>query len=207
VYTVIHSVYDPQLTDKAMKQLVKEIQAAEEEIILGNIILYPTDTVWGIGCDAENAKAVQKIFKIKERDETKSMILLMADLEMLKHYVKNVPAELEELLKEQKRPTTYVLSGVQNLPNEVIAEDGTIAIRITNDDFSHRLVRQVGRPLVSTSANISGEDAPASFKEISEKIKKRVDHVVRWRQDEEVEAKPSLIVKIEANGGQHILRD
>ncbi len=190
-----------------MRQLVKEIQAAEEEIILGNVILYPTDTVWGIGCDAENAEAVKKIFKIKEREESKSMILLMADLEMLKHYVKEVPEEMEKLLKEQDRPTTYVLSGAQNLPNEVIAEDETIAVRITNDEFSHRLIRQIGRPLVSTSANISGENAPSSFKDISEKIKQSVDHVVRWRQDEEIEAKPSLIVKIEANGKQHILRD
>jgi L-threonylcarbamoyladenylate synthase len=190
-----------------MRQLVKEVQAAEEEIILGNVILYPTDTVWGIGCDAENAKAVKKIFKIKEREESKSMILLIADLEMLKHYVKEVPAEMEELIQQQNRPTTYVLSGAQNLPQEVIAEDGSIAVRITNDEFSHRLIRQVGRPVVSTSANISGENAPASFKDISEKIKERVDHVVGWRQEDDIAAKPSKIIKIEANGKQHILRD
>lgn len=190
-----------------MSQLVKEIQAAEEEVILGNVILYPTDTVWGIGCDAENAEAVRKIFKIKEREESKSMILLMADLDMLKHYVEDVPAELEKLIENQERPTTYVLSGAQNLPQEVIAEDGSIAVRITKDEFSHRLVRQIGRPLVSTSANISGEGTAASFKDISEKIKERVDHVVRWRQEEDMEAKPSKIVKIEPNGNQKVLRD
>ncbi|WP_299821049.1 L-threonylcarbamoyladenylate synthase [uncultured Pontibacter sp.] len=190
-----------------MSQLVKEIQAAEEEIILGNVILYPTDTVWGIGCDAENARAVKKIFKIKEREESKSMILLMADLDMLKHYVKEVPAELEQLLQEQERPTTFVLSGAQNLPQEVIAEDGSIAVRITKDEFSHRLIRQVGRPIVSTSANISGQGTAAAFKDVSESIKERVDHVVRWRQDEAVDAKPSRIIKIEPDGKQSILRD
>ncbi|MEJ8801689.1 L-threonylcarbamoyladenylate synthase [Pontibacter sp. H249] len=190
-----------------MSQLVKEIQAAEEEVILGNVILYPTDTVWGIGCDAENAEAVRKIFKIKEREESKSMILLMADLDMLKHYVEEVPAELKKLIEEQERPTTYVLSGAINLPKEVMAEDGSIAVRITKDEFSHRLVRQIGRPLVSTSANISGQGTAASFKDISESIKERVDHVVRWRQEEEVDAKPSRIVKIEANGAQKVLRD
>ncbi|GAB3197395.1 L-threonylcarbamoyladenylate synthase [Pontibacter aydingkolensis] len=190
-----------------MSQLVKEIQAAEEEVILGNVILYPTDTVWGIGCDAENAEAVKKIYKIKEREESKSMILLVADLDMLKHYVEKVPADLEKLIEEQERPTTYVLSGATNLPKEVQSEDGSIAVRITKDEFSHRLVRQIGRPLVSTSANISGEGTAASFKDISEKIKDRVDHVVRWRQEEEIEAKPSRIVKIEPDGTQKVLRD
>ena len=190
-----------------MSQLVKEIQAAEEEIILGNVILYPTDTIWGIGCDAENAEAVRKVYKIKEREESKSMILLMADLDMLKHYVVKVPEKLENLLKKQEKPTTFVLSGATNLPKEVIAEDGTIAVRIVKEEFCHRLVRQVGRPIVSTSANISGEPSPASFKEVSEKIKERVDHVVRWRQDEEAASGPSRIVKIEPDGQQSIIRD
>ncbi|MBC5994627.1 L-threonylcarbamoyladenylate synthase [Pontibacter cellulosilyticus] len=190
-----------------MSQLVKEIQAAEEEVILGNVILYPTDTVWGIGCDAENAEAVRKIFKIKEREESKTMILLMADLDMLKHYVEKVPEDLEKLIEEQERPTTYVLLGATNLPQEVIAEDGSIAVRITKDEFSHRLVRQIGRPLVSTSANISGENTAESFKDISDKIKERVDHVVRWQQDEEVNTKPSRIVKVEPSGKQTVIRD
>ncbi|MFD2513408.1 L-threonylcarbamoyladenylate synthase [Pontibacter locisalis] len=190
-----------------MSQLIKEIQAAEEEIILGNVILYPTDTVWGIGCDAENAEAVKKIFEIKEREESKSMILLMADLDMLRHYINEVPAELEKLIQEQQRPTTYVLTGAKNLPEEVIAEDGSIAIRITKDEFCHRLVRQVDRPIVSTSANISGEPAAASFKDVSDKIKERVSHIVRWRQDEEVDAKPSRIVKIEPGGKQTVIRE
>ncbi|RAU81632.1 L-threonylcarbamoyladenylate synthase [Pontibacter arcticus] len=190
-----------------MNQLVKEIQAAEEEIILGNVILYPTDTVWGIGCDAENSRAAQKIFKIKQRDEAKTMIVLMADVEMLKRYVKNVPDNIEDMIAAQERPTTYVLSGVQNLAKEVIAEDGTVAVRIPDDEFCRRLIRQSGRPIVSTSANVSGESTASSFDEISESIKSKVDYVVNWRQDEKSEAKPSRIVKLEADGSQTVLRD
>lgn len=192
---------------KTMSQLIKEIQAAEEEIILGNVILYPTDTVWGIGCDAENTEAVRKIFKIKEREESKAMILLVADKDMLLHYVKKLPADFEETVKQQQRPTTYVFSEPQNLPKEVLAEDGTVAIRIANEEFCHRLIRQVGRPIVSTSANISGQPSPKTFAEVSDEIKKRVDFVVNWRQDDSMAAQPSRIVKIEPDGSQHILRD
>ncbi|RIJ42600.1 L-threonylcarbamoyladenylate synthase [Pontibacter oryzae] len=190
-----------------MSQLVKEIQAAEEEVLLGNVILYPTDTVWGLGCDAENYEAVRKIFKIKEREESKSMILLVADIDMLKHYVRNLPKGFEEMLQQQQRPTTYVFTSPQNLPKEVLANDGTVAIRIVKDEFCHRLIRQVSRAIVSTSANISGEPAPKSFKDISEEIKKRVDFVVGWRQDDDMAARPSRIVKIEADGTQQVIRD
>jgi len=190
-----------------MNIFLKEVQAAEEELLMGNVILYPTDTVWGIGCDAENVEAVKKIFKIKERDEQKSMILLVADMRMLRHYVKDVPDAFERLVQEQERPTTYVLSGAQNLPKEVITQDGTIAIRITTDEFSHRLIRQLDRAIISTSANRSGEPAPTSFGDISEEIKKRVDHVVRWRQEETTAASPSRIVKIEPDGSRQVLRD
>jgi len=189
-----------------MNQFLREIQAAEEELLLGNVILYPTDTVWGLGCDAENAKAVRKIFKIKDRPESKTMIVLVADIEMLRRYVKELPEGFEKLATQQERPTTYVLSGAQNLPQEVIAEDGTVAVRITDDEFCHKLIRQFGRPIISTSANVSGEPAAASFEDISESIKQQTNHVVRWRQEEKVEAKPSRIVKIEPNGEQTVLR-
>ncbi|PTX18782.1 L-threonylcarbamoyladenylate synthase [Pontibacter mucosus] len=191
-----------------MSQLVKEIQAAEEEVLLGNVILYPTDTVWGIGCDAENAEAVRKIFKIKEREESKSMILLVADHNMLRNYVEELPEDFEEMVKQQERPTTYVFSNPKNLPQEVLASDGSVAIRVVEgDEFCHRLIRQVARPIVSTSANISGESAPKTFAEISEVLKKRVDFVVNWRQDEDMASNPSRIVKIEPDGSQRILRD
>ncbi|MBD1398731.1 threonylcarbamoyl-AMP synthase [Pontibacter sp. JH31] len=190
-----------------MKHFLKEVQAAEEELLVGNVILYPTDTVWGIGCDAENAEAVKKIFKIKEREESKSMIILVSDVEMLKRYVEEVPTGFAELAKTQERPTTFVLSGAQNLPKELVAEDGSIGVRIAKDEFCHRLMQQIGRPLVSTSANVSGEPSPQTFAEVSDKIKERVDYVVQWRQDEEVESRPSRIIKIDESGKQTIIRD
>lgn len=175
--------------------------------MVGNVILYPTDTVWGIGCDAENPRAVRKIYKIKERQESKSMIILVSDVEMLRRYVQEVPTGLERLVEAQERPTTYVLSGGQNLPQELVAEDGSIGIRVVKEEFCHRLILQIGRPLVSTSANLSGEPSPRSFSEISDEIKQRVDYVVQWRQEEEVEARPSRIVQIDWNGKQTVIRE
>ncbi|MBX0334499.1 threonylcarbamoyl-AMP synthase [Pontibacter sp. HSC-14F20] len=190
-----------------MKHFLKEVQAAEDELLIGNVILYPTDTVWGIGCDAENARAVKKIFKIKEREESKSMIVLMSDVAMLRRYVRDLPEGFEELAALQKRPTTFVLTGAQNLPQELIAEDGSIGIRIAKDKFCHRLMQQIGRPLVSTSANVSGEAAPKAFTEISDTIKERVDYIVQWRQDEDVESRPSRIIKIDESGKQTVIRE
>ena len=190
-----------------MKHFLKQVQAAEDELLVGNVILYPTDTVWGIGCDAENAEAVKKIFKIKEREESKSMIVLMSDVEMLRRYVRDVPENFEKLVDSQERPTTFVLSGAQNLPKELIAEDGSIGMRIAKDEFCHRLMQQIGRPLVSTSANVSGEPAPKSFQEVSDTIKERVDFVVQWRQEEEVETRPSRIIKIDESGRQSVIRE
>ncbi|PRY12692.1 L-threonylcarbamoyladenylate synthase [Pontibacter ummariensis] len=190
-----------------MSQFLKEVQAAEEELLVGNVILYPTDTVWGIGCDAENTAAVRKIFKIKEREESKAMILLVADQQMLLHYVRKLPADFEQLAKQQERPTTYVFSEPQNLPKELLAEDGTVAIRIAQDEFCHRLIRQIGRPIVSTSANVSGEPSPKTFADVSNIIKERVDFVVRWRQGDPMDSKPSRIVKINPDGSQQVLRD
>ncbi|WP_230392052.1 L-threonylcarbamoyladenylate synthase [Pontibacter sp. FD36] len=190
-----------------MKHFLKEVQAAEDELLVGNVILYPTDTVWGIGCDAENAAAVRKIFKIKEREESKSMIVLVSDVAMLRRYIKTVPDDFDKLVESQERPTTFVLSGAQNLPKELVAEDGSIGIRIAKDEFCHRLMQQIGRPLVSTSANVSGEASPRTFAEVSDTIKERVDYVVQWRQDEEVESRPSRIIKIDENGKQTIIRE
>jgi L-threonylcarbamoyladenylate synthase len=190
-----------------MNHLLKAVQAAEDELLVGNVILYPTDTVWGIGCDAENAKAVKKIFKIKEREESKSMIVLVSDVAMLGRYVRDLPKGFEELAAAQERPTTFVLSGAQNLPKELIADDGSIGVRIAKDEFCHRLMQQIGRPLVSTSANVSGEHSPRTFAEVSDMIKERVDYVVQWRQDEEVESRPSRIIKIDESGKQTIIRE
>lgn len=190
-----------------MTKLIKAVQAAEEEVLLGNVILYPTDTVWGIGCDAQDVNAVKKIYSIKEREESKSMILLVADVEMLGKYVSQLPPDFEEMIKQQQRPTTYIFGKVQNLPKELLAEDGSIAMRITGDEFCHRLIRQVGRPIVSTSANVSGEPSPSTFFEVSDTIKERVDYVVNWRQEDEKKSSPSRIVKIEEDGSKQIIRE
>ncbi|GAB3819516.1 L-threonylcarbamoyladenylate synthase [Pontibacter rugosus] len=190
-----------------MNQFIRQIQAAEDELLIGNVILYPTDTVWGIGCDAENVQAVRKIYKIKEREESKAMILLVTDKAMLLRYVKALPEGFDEMLQQQERPTTYVFSEPKNLPKEVLADDGTVAIRITEDEFCHRLIRHSNRPLVSTSANVSGEPSPKTFADVSEVIKKRVDFVVNWRQDDEMASKPSRIVKVMPDGTHTVLRD
>ncbi|MEJ8755850.1 L-threonylcarbamoyladenylate synthase [Pontibacter sp. H259] len=190
-----------------MKDLVREVQAAEEELLMGNVILYPTDTVWGIGCDATDAKAVNKIFKIKERDTSKAMIILVADEKMLSEYVDDIPKSFAKLLEKQDRPTTYIFEKAKNLPSALIGEDGSIAVRIVEDEFCHRLIRQIDHPLVSTSANLSGGQSPATFAEIDEEIKNRVDHVVRWRQEEEEAAQPSRIIKINTNGETEIIRE
>lgn len=131
-----------------MSQLINAVQAAEEELLLGNVILYPTDTVWGIGCDAGNVAAVKKIVKIKARDASKAMILLVADQQMLLRYVQSLPADFEQLAEKQERPTTYVFPEPKNLPEEVLAEDGTVAFRIVKDEFCHRLIRQISGPIV-----------------------------------------------------------
>ncbi|MFT2009546.1 L-threonylcarbamoyladenylate synthase [Pontibacter sp. 13R65] len=190
-----------------MNQLLKEVQLTEDELLLGNVVLYPTDTVWGIGCDALNAEAVKKIYKIKGRDESKAMIVLMADVSMLERYVQEVPENFEEILRTQERPTTFVFSDAKNFPPELVSADGSIAVRIPKDDFCHRLLMQFRRPIVSTSANASGEPTPQTFSQISDEIKSKVDFIVRIRQDEAAPAQPSRIIKIEASGATKILRD
>ncbi|TXK23337.1 threonylcarbamoyl-AMP synthase [Pontibacter qinzhouensis] len=190
-----------------MNQLLKEVQLTEDELLLGNIVLYPTDTVWGIGCDALNPDAIKNIYKLKAREETKAMIVLMANIDMLERYVQEVPDNFEELLQKQERPTTFVFQNAKNFPAELLSADGSIAVRIPQDDFCHRLLMQFRRPVVSTSANRSGEPTPQTFADISDEIKEKVDFVVRIRQDEAAPAKPSRILRVEADGTTKVLRD
>jgi L-threonylcarbamoyladenylate synthase len=190
-----------------MNKEIKEIQRVVDELLVGNVILYPTDTVWGIGCDAENAAAVKKVFQVKERPEDKPFILLVSDVEMLKRYVKNLPEDFERHLQNQDRPTTFIFSETQNLPSEVLANDGSVAIRIPNDEFCHRLTRQFERAIVSTSANMSGEQTSGSFSGIPDTIKQKVDYVVIHRQEEEISAQPSRIVQIQPDGSLKVIRE
>lgn len=172
----------------------------------GGTILYPTDTVWGLGCDATNPEAVSKIYGLKNREESKALICLVKDLEMLKSYVKDIPNEAFQILKSATKPTSVIYNNPVGLAKNLIAKDNTIAIRIVNQDFCNKLLQDFNKPIVSTSANISGNPTPKSFKEIHKDILKGVDYVVNL-QNEKTETKPSSILKVEQDGSLTVIRE
>lgn len=184
----------------------KEARHCAEIIRKGGVILYPTDTIWGLGCDATNTDAVKRIFKIKQREESKSLIVLVESVNHLSKYVRSVPEMAWPLIENSERPLTVVYPGAVNLSPAVIAEDGTAGIRIPNHDFCKRLMHITGKPLVSTSANISGQPAPSSFDEIAEEIKAKVDYIVNLEDEKKRKGVPSVIIKIELNGTFQFLR-
>ena len=165
----------------------------------GGIILYPTDTIWGIGCDATNMPAVQKIYQLKKREEKKSMIILVIDKQMIADYVIDPSEKILSFLSAEKKPTTGIFEKAVNLPPQLINADGTIAVRIVRDDFCRQLIHQLQRPLISTSANISGEPYPRNYPEISEAIKSGVDYIARHRQNDLEISAPSAIIKLGSN--------
>ena len=172
-----------------------EVIEALEVLRKGGIILYPTDTIWGIGCDAMNKEAVGRIFEIKRREDSKSMIVLVSsERDILKH-VAAPDLEVFDFISTQTRPTTIVFDNALGFPDNLVAADGSIAIRIVRDDFCRHLVKRLRSPIVSTSANISGEPAPKVFTEISEEIKKAVDYIVKWRRDDIQSSLPSQVIK------------
>ena len=183
-----------------------ELDRAKDCLQRGGVILYPTDTLWGLGCDATNENAVDRIYQIKKRSDSKSMLILVADLEMLESLVETIPDEAHEIIEHSDRPTTIIYPAARNLAANLLAGDGSIGIRLTSDPFCRSLIRITGRALVSTSANISGEPAPGLFSDISATILSRADYVVNWRRDEQNPAQPSSIVKIEPDGGFTIIR-
>ena len=189
--------------DKAFFE--QELVKALEVLRNGGIILYPTDTVWGIGCDATNEAAVQKIFELKRRADSKSMIVLVADEQDILHYTASPDLSVFDFIQEQQRPTTVIFNHALHLPGNLVAGDGSIAIRIARDEFCRHLVKRLRKPIVSTSANISGEPTPKIFSEISDAIKQGVDYVVKWRQDDETASLPSQIIKWE-NGQPVFIR-
>ncbi|XMO86967.1 L-threonylcarbamoyladenylate synthase [Algibacter sp. AS12] len=172
----------------------------------GGIILYPTDTVWGIGCDATNSEAVKKIYNLKNRIDSKALICLVADDRMLKQFVKTIPQSALNIIEITDKPTTIIYDDAKNLAHNLIADDGSIAIRIPDDDFCYWISRKLNKPLVSTSANISGAPTPKSFKEISDEILKGVDYVVNLQQ-EKICNKPSSIIKISNSNVVKIIRE
>ena len=183
-----------------------DIKKALEVLKSGGVILYPTDTIWGIGCDATNAEAVQRIYRIKKRDDSKSMLVLMENQALLEQYVNDVPEITWDLLNVSTKPLTIIYSNAKNMASNLIAEDGSIGIRFTKEIFTSRLIQQFRKPLVSTSANISGEKSPAFFNEISEEIKTQVDYIVEYRQDDITPATPSSIIKLGHGGQIEIIR-
>jgi L-threonylcarbamoyladenylate synthase len=192
---------------QSMNFFRQEVDSAVDILLAQQVILYPTDTVWGLGCDAEVPRAVEKLYKLKGRPEGTPSIVLVADLAMLRRYAAEVPAELEAALAAQTRPTTYILPASRTVAPGLIAPDGTVGLRVVQDEFCHKVVRRLGHGLVSTSANKNGEPTPAVFAEVDAAIVRGVDYVVSWRQDDATRVAPSRIVRLGADGALEVVRD
>jgi len=182
-----------------------EVHKAYEVIKNGGIILYPTDTVWGIGCDATNPEAVKKIYALKQREESKSMIVLMNGDRMVYNVFKDIPEVAWQILDLSEKPTTLILDNPRNVAPNIIGQDNTLGMRIVKEPFCFKLMERMKVPLVSTSANISGEPTPKSFKEISPAILQGVDYVVNLHHDK-IGGKPSTIIKLSGNSEVKIIR-
>lgn len=184
----------------------EDIKRAVEVMRKGGVILYPTDTVWGIGCDATNAEAVKKVYEIKRRDDSKALICLVDSDARLQRYVRDVPNVAWDLMELATKPTTVILDNAVNLAPNLIAEDGSIAMRITREEFSKELCFRMQKPIVSTSANISGEPAAQNYCDISEDLLSVVDYVCWTRRQEHKPHTPSSIIKLTADGVVTIIR-
>ena len=187
-------------------KLNEEIKYCVNLLKAGKVILYPTDTIWGIGCDATNTRAVERIFRIKQRESTKSMIILLDDEKHLEKYVKNVPPIAYDLIRNSASPLTIVYQEAQNISKKLISKDGSIAIRIARDRFAGEVVRHLGHPLVSTSANISGTPTAPTFSMISPDVISKVDYVVRHFREKTHAMKPSTVIRLEDDGRFTIIR-
>lgn len=184
----------------------EDIRQAVEVLKKGGIILYPTDTIWGIGCDATNAEAVARIYQLKKREDSGNMLVLMENPNLLNSYIEEVPEVAWELVDVADKPLTIVYPGAKNLATNLIAEDGSVGIRISGESFTQQLIQRFRRPLVSTSANISSESPPAFFDEVSQEIIDGVDYVVQYRQEDRTPALASSIIKLGVSGEIQILR-
>lgn len=187
--------------------LKEEVKKACQVMNEGGVILYPTDTVWGIGCDATNEVAVRKVYEIKKRADSKALLVLVDTAVKVDFYVQDAPSIAWDLIEMADKPLTIIYSGARNLAANLIAEDGSVGIRVTNEEFSHRLCQQFRKAIVSTSANVSGEPGAANFSEISEEIKSAVDYVVNCRQEDDSRPKPSSIIKLGQGGVIKIIRE
>ena len=191
-----------------MKEEIKEeVRRASQVMKEGGVILYPTDTVWGIGCDATNPEAVKRIYEIKRRTDSKAMLVLVDSQAKVQFYVKEVPNVAWDLIDLATKPLTIIFDGARNLAENLLAEDGSVGIRVTNEDFSKQLCFHFRKAIVSTSANISGQPSAAVFSEISEEIKNSVDYIVNYRRNDTRRSKPSSIIKLGSKGEVKIIRE
>ena len=190
--------------NEAMK---KDIKKACEVMNKGGVILYPTDTIWGIGCDATNEEAVKRVYEIKKRADSKAMLVLVDNAVKVDFYVNQAPEVAFDLIELSTKPLTIIYDDAKNLAPNLIAEDGSIGIRVTSEEFSNQLCFRFRKAIVSTSANVSGEPSPATFAEISEEIKQSVDYIVQSRQNEKAVAKPSGIIKLGKGGQVKVIRE
>ncbi len=186
--------------------LQDEVKKAIEVMRKGGVILYPTDTVWGIGCDATNEEAVKRVYEIKQRDDSKALICLVDSDARLSRYVRKVADVVWDMIEMATKPLTIIYENANGLAPNLLAEDGSVGIRVTNEEFSKELCFRFQKPIVSTSANISGEPTPQTFQEISDEIKNAVDYVVKYNQKSKEKHQPSSIVKIKENGEFKIIR-
>lgn len=173
----------------------------------GGVILYPTDTIWGIGCDATNEEAVRRVYEIKQRVNSKAMLVLVDSPVKVDFYVQDVPDIAWDLIELADKPLTIIYSGARNLAPNLLAEDGSVGIRVTDEAFSQQLCRRFRKAVVSTSANISGQPSPGNFSEISEEVKSAVDYIVSYRREEVGNPKPSSVIKLEKGGVIKIIRE
>ena len=184
-----------------------DIKKAIDVLNSGGVILYPTDTIWGLGCDATNKEAVEKIFKIKKRSESKSMLILLNSIGSVYSYVEQVPEMAFDIIELSDKPVTVIFPGAKNLADNLIAQDGSIGIRITRENFTEQLLQKFRKPIVSTSANIAETETPLNFAQISEEIKKQVDYIVEYKQNDLSFGNSSSIIKIGLNNEVKVIRE
>ena len=190
-----------------MQEFIEDVKKAVQVMRDGGIILYPTDTIWGIGCDASNSAAVRRIFALKQRSDSKSMLSLIDSDAKLGYYVPDIPDVAYDLMDLAEKPLTIIYDKVRHMAPELIAEDGSAGIRVTKEAFSRELCRRLGGAVVSTSANVSGQPSPANFSEISEEILKGVDYIVEYRRGEQARATASSIIKLGSGGLVKVIRE
>ncbi|OQA95197.1 MAG: Threonylcarbamoyl-AMP synthase [Bacteroidetes bacterium ADurb.Bin217] len=184
----------------------EDIKQTLDILYSGGVILYPTDTIWGIGCDATNEKAVQKIFEAKRRTENVPLLVLVNSIAMLERYVDEVPSMAYDLIELSENPLTIIYEKGKNIAKNCLNADGSIGIRVTNEKFTNQLITRFKRPIVSTSANIHGEPSPMFYNQISEELKLSADYIVKYRQDDTTSQKASSIIKLNNNGEITIIR-